>query len=137
MLTCMLKKVQATVRATFLLTNYYAIIERIIAEKEQKELEKLRQEKEDLEFVQELILKGKIDLEKQEVHMKPKKEPKYKKANAALRNTIFEKYSKTFAYPTDTWADFKEEFRERGKQRPEINFDIGSNPVLTMLIPNF
>ena len=59
--------------------------------------------------------------------MKPKKEPKYKKANAALRNTIFEKYSKTFAYPTDTWADFKEEFRERGKQRPEINFDIGSN----------
>ena len=33
-------------------------------EKEQKELEKLRQEKEDLEFVQELILKGKIDLEK-------------------------------------------------------------------------
>ena len=26
--------------------------------------------------------------------MKLKKEPKYKKANAALRNTIFEKYSK-------------------------------------------
>ena len=28
--------------------------------------------------------------------MKPKKQPKYKKANSVLRNTIFDKYSKTF-----------------------------------------
>tara|TARA_R100000654_G_scaffold37973_1_gene63586 strand:- start:242 stop:679 length:438 start_codon:yes stop_codon:yes gene_type:complete len=59
--------------------------------------------------------------------MKPKKQPKYKKANSVLRNTIFDKYSKTFSYPTDTWSEFHEQFRARGSMRPDIKFDIGSN----------